>query len=112
MESAETEKDAANDDYDYLNWFPHIVPDIVEEPPPMKLVYHHGGGFIAEPKLSYNGEVRVFDWFDVDKLCTWRLLNIAMSIGYKMEDIERLQYCDNDDALETGLKELDGDEAV
>ncbi|OMO50686.1 Transposase, MuDR, plant [Corchorus olitorius] len=85
MESAETEKDAANDDYDYLNWFPHIVPNIVEEPPPMELVYHHGGWFIAEPKLSYNGE---------------------------MEDIEKLQYCDNDDALETDLKELDGDKDV
>ncbi|OMO54181.1 hypothetical protein COLO4_36566 [Corchorus olitorius] len=113
MESALTEKDAANDDYDYPNWFPHLVPDGVEEPPPMKLVFHHGGGFIAKAKFSYViREVRVFDWWDVDKLCTWKLLNIPMSIGYMMEDINKLQYCDNDDALETAMKEMHGDRSV
>ncbi|OMO57259.1 Zinc finger, PMZ-type [Corchorus capsularis] len=107
-ESEVTEKEPVNDEYDYLNWFPEIVHDVVEEEPPMKLVYHHGGGFITEPTLRYvNGEVREFDWWDVDKLCSWRFFNIAMDIGYKME---KIQYCDKDDALETGLKDLESDE--
>ncbi|OMO70149.1 Transposase, MuDR, plant [Corchorus olitorius] len=113
MENEVTEKKPVNDEYDYLNWFPEIVPDVIEKEPPMKLVYHHGGGFITEPTLRYvNGEVREFDWWDVDKLCSWRFFNIAIDIGYSMEEIEKIQYCDKDDALETGLKDLESDESV
>ncbi|OMO57636.1 hypothetical protein CCACVL1_25725 [Corchorus capsularis] len=78
-----------------------------------QLVFHHGGVIVESPTLAYvNGQTKVIEWHDPEKLCVWTLLSLAASIGYHANSIKRRRFCPPGVSLDEGLKLVFDDDSV
>ncbi|OMP12053.1 hypothetical protein COLO4_03490 [Corchorus olitorius] len=95
--SSETHKDSKaareskESDIPIEEWFPEI--DVSCSPVQLtvyKLLFHHGGMLVDNPRSYVNGDTKVIEWYDPEKLCVWTLLSLAASLGYEANTIKQL----------------------